>query len=265
MEEKLHERTPILSGYQLRLPTYEGPLDVLLRLIERSQLAIEDVSLVKVTDQFLAYIDKIGDAPPDTVADFTAVGARLTVLKSRSLLPRPVLVEEELEQSNLTVQLRDYKRIKDAARRLGEAHAAGMHAYASGNNGAISSLATSQTARIAPHEPDLLVRSLRRRLGMVPKAMQLIKQRRTINLRAVVDLISALVSRTGLVRFGSVVRHYQTRTEVATAFMAVLTLIRHQTLDASQAGLFGDISLRTPRQPPAPESLNGAHDDAFTG
>ena len=56
MEKTANGAEPTLSNYQLRLPTYEGPLDVLLRLIERSQLAIEDVSLVTVTDQFLAFV-----------------------------------------------------------------------------------------------------------------------------------------------------------------------------------------------------------------
>lgn len=265
MTESHPERTPILSGYQLRLPSYEGPLDVLLRLIERSQLAIEDVSLVAVTDQFLAFIDDLVDAPPEIVADFTAVGARLTVLKSRSLLPRPAAVEEELEPSDLTVQLREYKRIKDVARQLGDVHAAGRHAYTSVSRGAIVSPPSIQAARLALHEPELLARALRRRLGVVPKAAQFIRQRRTISLRQVVVRISDLVERARIVRFSSVVSDYRSRTDVATAFLAVLILIRRQSVDASQAGLFGDISLKSTPQPETPARSNGASNDEFVG
>lgn len=259
------ERTQTLLGYQLRLPTYEGPLDVLLRLIERSQLAIEDVSLVAVTGQFLAFIDDMIDAPPDIVADFTAVGARLTVLKSRSLLPRPAVIEEDLEQSDLTVQLRAYKRIKDVARHLGDVHAAGLHAYTSVNRGAIVSPSSTRIARLALHEPELLMRALRRRLGAVPKAAQFIRQRPTISLRQVVIRISALVEHARVVRFSSVVGDYRTRTEVATAFLAVLILIRRQTVDASQAGLFGDISLESSLQAEASDHADGAYNDEFVG
>jgi segregation and condensation protein A len=72
--------TGLLPGYQLRLPTFEGPLDVLLRLIERDQLAITDVSLVAVTDQFLGYVESIGSAPAEVVAEFATVAARLILL-----------------------------------------------------------------------------------------------------------------------------------------------------------------------------------------
>src|SRR5829696_2958195 len=99
----------LLPGYQLRLPTFEGPLDVLLRLIERSQLAIADVSLVAVTDQFLAYLDQVGDAPPETIAEFAAVGARLVLLKSRSLLPRPPALEDDADPGDLVRQLVAYR------------------------------------------------------------------------------------------------------------------------------------------------------------
>src|SRR5690349_9456548 len=105
MNSTANGSAPTLANYQLRLPAFEGPLDVLLRLIERSQLAIEDVSLVAVTTQFLDHVASLASAPSHIVADFAAVGARLTVLKSRSLLPRPPLDTEEPEQSDLTHQL----------------------------------------------------------------------------------------------------------------------------------------------------------------
>lgn len=258
MADTDHERTNLLAGYQLRLPTYEGPLDVLLRLIERSQLAIEDLSLLRVTDQFLAFITGMRYAPPDIVADFAAVGARLALLKSRSLLPRPLADEEEDQQSDITVQLREYKQIKDAARKLGDVHAAGRHAYTSSNRGAILSPVSVQEPRLAPHEPELLIRSLRRRLSMVAKPSQLIRQRRIVNLRDVVDRISALTRGGSPVRFSTVVSACQARSEVATSFLAVLLLVRRQSLAASQDGLFADISLQVPDTLAAGRA-NGTH------
>ncbi len=169
---------PILANYQLRLPTYEGPFDVLLRLIERSQLDIEDVSLVAVTDQFLAFVETLDSAPPVVIAEFAAVGARLTVLKSRSLLPRPVVETDELDQSDLTHQLREYKRVKDLALHLGKLHAAGNIAHGPALNGAIARPTQGKPTRMASHDASALVKSLRRRLTVIPKAPQFIKQRR---------------------------------------------------------------------------------------
>lgn len=260
MAEQLHERTPMLSGYQLRLSIYEGPLDVLLRLIERSQLAIEDVSLVKVTDQFLEFIEKMIDAPPEVVADFTAVGARLTVLKSRSLLPRPVVSDDDTEPSDLTAQLQEYQRIKHLAKQLGDVHASGLHAYAPERRGAIALPHKTETTRLAPHEPIMLLRMLRRRLGMAPKPAKVIRQRRVVNLREIVGRISDLVDRIGTIRFSSAVSESRTRTDVATAFLAVLLLVRRQSIQASQAGLFGEIMLSTSDEIITPPHRNGTHD-----
>ena len=250
------DRAAMFAGYQLRLPTYEGPLDVLLRLIERSQLAVEDVSLVRVTDQFLAFIATLRDAPPEIVADFTAVGARLAVLKSRSLLPRPATADDEVVPSDITEQLREYKRMRDAAGRLAQVHAAGLHAYSPTTRGAIAMPAMESTPALARHEPAQLVRSLRRRLAMVPKPERLIRQRRVVSLREMVIGLSDLISRERSVAFSHAIAPYRTRTEVATAFLGVLILIRRQTLVASQDGLFSDISLASTGW--RPSNPNGA-------
>ena len=238
-----HSGDPTLSTYQLRLPTYEGPLDVLLRLIEKSQLAIEDVSLVAVTDQFVAFVAEMEEAPPAVIADFAAVGARLTVLKSRSLLPRPVVDTEEPEQSDLTHQLREYKRIKDLAKYLGELHGQGRHAIGA-THGAVARPNQVRHLRLLPHEPPALVRALRRRISTLTKPSQVIVQRRAISLRDLVGRLAGMVSPHRWVSFGEYTRDLRTRTEVATAFLAVLVLVRRGEVNAAQEGLFAEIALQ---------------------
>lgn len=247
---------PTLSNYQLRLPTYEGPLDVLLRLIERSQLDIEDVSLVAVTDQFFAFIETLESAPPFVIAEFAAVGARLTVLKSRSLLPRPIVETEEPEQSDLTHQLREYKRVKELAGHLAALHAAGGVAHAPAINGAITMPVAGKPTRIVQYDASVLVRSLRRRLTVIPRAPQFIRQRRVVSLRDLVTRLTAFVQGSGSLRFSQVVIDYRTRTEVATAFLAMLILVRRQSIDVVQADLFGDIAI-------SPGTTSGTLDPSF--
>ncbi len=77
----------IAFAWQLRLPTFEGPLDVLLRLIEKQQLPISEVSLAQVSDQFLQAARELDGSAPETIAEFTAIGSRLVAIKARSLIP----------------------------------------------------------------------------------------------------------------------------------------------------------------------------------
>lgn len=254
---------PTLYEYQLHLPTYEGPLDVLLRLIERSQLAIEDVSLVAVTHQFLAFIEGLVEASPEVVAEFTAVGARLTLLKSRSLLPRPPDAEDDIPESDLIQQLRDFQRIKLLASHLQQVHAAGTVSYSPSPGGAVARPASGQPARLARQDVSLLLRSLRRRLSVVPRPATIIQQRPVVSLREVVAHVSECVGRLTHVRFSTVVQEYRSRTEVATGFLAVLVLVRRQAIVATQGDLFSDIELNRFAGPDrSDDTPNGQDDDA---
>src|SRR5215813_11018468 len=77
-----------LIPYTVHLPGFDGPLDLLLHLIERNQLEITTISLVAVTDQFIAYLRTWDEPPMPRLAEFVAMAARLLLIKSRSLLPR---------------------------------------------------------------------------------------------------------------------------------------------------------------------------------
>src|SRR5437879_12169283 len=74
--------------YTIHLPGFEGPLDLLLHLIERNQMEITTISLVAVTDQFIQYLRTWDEPPMPRLAEFITMAARLLLIKSRSLLPR---------------------------------------------------------------------------------------------------------------------------------------------------------------------------------
>src|ERR687897_2589635 len=118
-----------LDNYQFRLPTFEGPLDVLLRLIERDQLAISEISLLAVFNQFLAHLDALDAYAPEAIAEFLMVAGRLSVLKSRALLPRPARPLEEPEEVDLVTQLEAYRAVKAAAELLGVRQRNGSGAF----------------------------------------------------------------------------------------------------------------------------------------
>jgi segregation and condensation protein A len=249
----------ILAGYQLRLPSFEGPLDVLLRLIERHQLAITDVSLVAVTDQFLAYLDQLDSAPAATVAEFAAMGARLVLIKSRSLLPRPAVADEG-EPEELVRQLIEYRAVQAAARRLAAWDAQAAAAFARGEGVAVPEPAAPP--KLAAHHPAALARALRRRLTVVPGPREVLSTQPMVTLREMVERVLMALVGGRAVRFGAIRAGCRGRSDVLTAFLAVLVLMRRRVIEAEQPELFGEITLRRVATAPALDpSFVGAADD----
>ncbi len=244
----------LLADYQLRLPAFEGPLDVLLRLIERSQLTITDISLALVTDQFLAHVSEMRDAPPDLVAEFLAIGARLTVLKSRALLPRPSVVEEEPEPSDLVRQLEQYRELQRVALELRTKQVAGVACFAADQCPTRGHF-DAPLVRLAHYEAAALRRALRRRLASLSRPREVLDQRRIVTLREMIDRIVSLPLRSRPIRFTRLLSECETRAEMAVAFLALLVLVRRGSLEACQEARFGEIVLQ-----PAPSSVgrNGA-------
>lgn len=247
---------PTTEGYQLTLPAFEGPLDLLLHLIERDELDITNIALVAVTDQYLRYLHEGEQLNIDALADFIAIGARLLFLKSRALLPRPPSIgddgeDEEDDGDDLARQLIEYKLFKEAAGQLRAIETAGWHSY----------------PRIAPMPEfppatgldgvtlDLLQRivgqALERKQEEEP--VQVIHPHR-VTVRERVAFIRDLIAAEGRASFRALIEGCATRMEVVVSFMAVLELIKSRVIDARQDDAFADILLeRSDEQPLAIE------------
>lgn len=231
---------PSLDAYQLRLPTYEGPLDVLLRLIEREQLAISEVSLLAVLDQFIAFTRSLDSPAPEVVAEFAPVAGRLSVLKSRALLPRPVSVTEEFEEIDLVRQLEEYRAIKLATEHLADRHRQGKGGYAPGD-GIV--LPISEPPRIVPLPPVALTKAVGRWLARLPRTPTSHVQIRVVSLREMISRVFAALEGNRQTSFETLRASCISRQEVIVAFLSVLALMRRQAIAASQDELFGIISL----------------------
>ncbi len=120
-----------ISNYTIDTPVYEGPLDLLLQLIEHSELDITKLSLALVTDQFLEYLHQLIDVAADEVSAFLVIAAKLLQIKSEALLPRPPDREagEEDPGDALAKQLIAYKRYREIAGILMQREEAGLRTY----------------------------------------------------------------------------------------------------------------------------------------
>jgi len=101
-------------SFTVKQQSFEGPLDVLLDLIEKRKLFINDISLAKVADDYLAYINTLGQFPLADGANFVLIASTLVLIKSKSLLPNLELTSEEKgDIADLELRLKIYKRIKE--------------------------------------------------------------------------------------------------------------------------------------------------------
>jgi segregation and condensation protein A len=231
---------PTLDLYQLRLPTFEGPLDVLLRLIEREQLAISEVSLLAVLDQFMDFVHTLDSPAPEVIADFAAVAGRLSVLKSRALLPRPTSDADETDEIDIVRQLEEYRALKMAAEHLAGIHRDGSGGFAPGEGVA---LPLPDPPRIVPMAPFALTKAVNRWLARLPQKPTPLTPVRIVTLREMISRIFSALDRDRQVTFEAMRADCRGKQEVIAAFLAVLTLLRRQAVTVKQTELFGTITL----------------------
>jgi len=231
-------------GYTVQLPVFEGPLDLLLQLIEREELDITKVSLAQVTDQFLGHIKLLESLNIGQLADFLVVAARLILIKSEALLPRPVerQLGEEDPGDELARQLIAYKRYKEIAGRLHEREEAGWHTY----------------LRLAPPPKveaklDLsrvttvdLLEAVRRALALMPDKPSLgtVVAPPQVTIRDQIRLIAnTLRAAQGRASFQAMLATATSRMEIVVTFLALLELIKRGKIEARQMEMFGEIEL----------------------
>lgn len=109
-----------MSDLSLKLNAFEGPLDLLLHLIEKDKLDIYDIPIVSITEQYIAYLKELQDFDMELASEFLVMAATLLQIKSRMLLPKPPVEEEEEEdpREKLIEMLVEYRRIKQSAAAL---------------------------------------------------------------------------------------------------------------------------------------------------
>ena len=109
-------------AYEVHLKEFDGPLDLLLHLIEQAKVDIKDIFISEITNQYLSLMEELDELDMDTASEFLTMAATLVYIKSRSLLPKPPKEAEEEEdpEEALVRQLTDYKLFKQAGEKLNE-------------------------------------------------------------------------------------------------------------------------------------------------
>ena len=228
-----------MEAYTVKIPIFEGPLDLLLHLIKQNQIDIYDIPIALVTEQYLEYI-RIMKALDLTIAgEFLVMAATLMYIKSRMLLPAPLEEEEEETgdpRAELVQRLVEYKRFKEAAVRLAQQAVLGVDVFIRPAQGV--------EAEEGEIEADLfhLIDALRELIKRqeIEDFHDVTLERVTLQ-EKMAELWEKLQGAKEAVAFSTLFTSVATRLDLIVTFLALLELIRSGMLRAYQRDVFGPV------------------------
>ncbi len=225
----------------VKTAVYEGPLELLLELIEKRKLLINDISLAQVTDEYIARVNSMDSLPVGETADFVSLAATLLLIKSRSLLPSLMLSDEESRDiKELEYRLAVYQLLKEAANTIGRLNLPMLYGgtpptplplFLPDASATPSSLRAAAQALIAGFPTTLTL----------PK----VAVKKIMSLEEMIDKMAARVQSAIRMSFKEFAKGSKERGEIIVGFLALLELVKQGILKATQGEHFGDISLES--------------------
>jgi segregation and condensation protein A len=232
--------------YQIKTADFEGPFGLLLNLVEKRKLFINDVSLAAVTEDYLNYINKLGGLPPAEISSFVLVASTLLLIKSKSLLPNLDLTgEEEGDMHNLEERLRLYELFNKLSGNIKSNFGQKIiFAPLEKKNFNIVFLPDEQIT------PESMMTFARNTLGAMPKKVLLpkVELRTVISLEEMIDRLTERIKKSITMNFKDFNERLvpgatrEERVVVIVGFLAMLELIRQGVMDAIQEN--GEITMQ---------------------
>ena len=230
---------------ELKLSSFEGPLDLLLHLIEKAQMDIQDVFVSEITAQYLDYMEQAHHLDMDRMSEFLAMAATLVYIKSRALLPRPAPIQEENDEEDpeekLIRQLREYRQYKQISDVLWKMAEQASDIY----------VRLPEEFPLSPPEieweetdADRLYRAFlevlaRNKPPIVEQTLQKVRFD-PYTLEDRIQYLQQCIKKKGRVKFSSVFKTYE-RMERIVTFMALLEMLASGEMQIQQDYPFGEI------------------------
>jgi segregation and condensation protein A len=228
----------------VRLPIFEGPLDLLLHLIKKNEVEITDIPIATITDQYLALLEELPELNLDGAGEYLVMAATLTYIKSRMLLPHEEEQEvEEDPRAELVQQLVEYQRYREVAVSLGERNILERDVFA--GTGEAQGPPPEGEVALAVREASMgdLLDALRSVLGRIKPAPAHEVRREGISIRSCIERILAEFTLVDRVEFITLFPPGTHRADIIVTFLALLELIRMRVVRARQEERFGPICL----------------------
>lgn len=228
-------------AFLVKAGSYEGPFELILDLIEKRQLLVNDIALAEVTDDYIQHVRGHGTFPMEDVAEFIGVAATLLLIKSKSLIPDLELSEEEEEDmDDLKRRLQQYERVRDAMRELSRLF---------GTNVMVSAGERIPEPVFSPARDLTLERiadALKDALATLEKEAEKLPEARVRPLVTIEEMMSTLLTRVQTamtLSFKQFAGSATEKVEVIVSFLALLELVKEGAVEAAQHESFSDIRI----------------------
>ena len=234
-------------AYQVSLKQFDGPLDLLLTLIGKARIDIQDIFVSEITEQYLEYMEGVDELDMDSASEFLQMAATLVEIKSRAMLPKPPKVEDEeglSPEEALIRQLTEYKRFKEAS--------AQMQRLETEAKDILTKL--PEEFPLPPPEVEITGLTLEKLTKAFARVLQRLEEknsgseekrhirRDTYTVAQCMTRISRMVKK-GRTAFSDLFADAWTKDEVITMFMAMLEMVKHSKPRISQTNTYGEIYL----------------------
>ncbi|MEA3450037.1 MAG: segregation/condensation protein A [Patescibacteria group bacterium] len=228
-----------------KIEKFEGPLSLLLRLIEKEELDVTQVSMAKVADQYVDYIQAKGNINPEEMVEFLVVASRLLLMKSKALLPY-IYPEEEEEIEELELALKMYQEFIEASKEIQKIIGKRKFMFAREfNRKAIldNTNVFAPPKKLKKEEISGIFAELLERIRPVEEELEekTIEEKVTIE-EKILHVQNILLSRI-TISFNKILNKVGSKTEIVVSFLAILELMRQREVTLEQEEMFGEISI----------------------
>jgi segregation and condensation protein A len=230
-------------GYQVQISAFEGPLDLLLQLIEKEKLSITEVSLANVTDQYLAYMESREHVPLHDLSSFLSVAAKLILIKSRALLPILTFTETEEEAiEDLQLQLEMYALFQDRAKSIQGMLEEGKHFGVRDRYLGLEGVYFPPEGIQSAH----LKEALEEFLGEIEKSVVLPEAtlKKIVSLEKRILDIQDLIAIRGQLAFSEMLKGGAPKEETIVSFLALLELVKQKFISIEQNAHFEEMTIQ---------------------
>lgn len=225
----------------VKTPVFEGPLELLIELVEKRKLLINDISLAEVTDEYMQRVSQMQQLSLPNTAQFITLAATLLLIKSKSLLPVLELTDEEEEKiEDLEARLKLYKIYREAGKSIQSIFGKNM---------------MYESAFVLPDNPifvedkftnlNALRDAVQNVLTNLPKTeiKPKVQVKKVVSLEEMIDRLHARIQREISLRFSDLIKDEKERSAVIVGFLAILESVKQGSILVAQARLFDDIHI----------------------